>query len=381
MTALRSTVKPKALVGLFPALVGIGGVQEASRQTAAALDAIARSNGWRTIFLGLNDTPGDCHFTYDGRDIIFRGFGRAKISFLFCAAQVAWAGAWIVVAAHPNLAVAAECMKLVSSRIKVIAMAHGVEVWQPLPRYRRRALLHADLVVAPSTDTATKLNAIQGIPLRKIRRLSWSLSPDFIRMTKASNLPLPRGFPRGSVILTVGRWAASERYKGVDDLIRATVHLRIRIPELHLVAVGGGDDLGRLQGLVTELDAQDCVHFLGGLSREELGACYAQADVFALPSAGEGFGLVFLEAMAFGKPIVAAAMGGATDLIEDRANGLSVLPHDKEGLVQALSLLLLDDSLRSDLGRRGAEIVQQKYSFEVFQNELQRIVEECDADS
>ena len=117
--------------------MGIGGVQEASRQTAAALDAIARSNGWRTIFLGLNDTPGDCHFTYDGRDIIFRGFGRAKISFLFSAAQAAWGGARIVVAAHPNLAVAAECMKVVSSQVKVIAMAHGVEVWQPLPEYRR----------------------------------------------------------------------------------------------------------------------------------------------------------------------------------------------------------------------------------------------------
>jgi glycosyltransferase involved in cell wall biosynthesis len=381
MTALRSTVKPKALVGLFPALVGIGGVQEASRQTAAALDAIARSNGWRTIFLGLNDTPGNSHFAYGGRDIIFRGFGRAKTSFLFSAAQAAWGGARIVVAAHPNLAVAAECMKLVSSRVKVIAMAHGVEVWQPLPRYRRRALLLADLVVAPSTDTATRLDAIQGVPHRKIRRLSWSLSPDFVRLTKASNLPLPRGFPRGSVILTVGRWAASERYKGVDDLIHATVHLRTRIAGLHLVAVGGGDDLGRLRGLVTELDAQDCIHFLEGLSREELAACYAEADVFALPSAGEGFGLVFLEAMAFGKPIVGAAIGGATDLIEDHANGLSVLPHDKEGLVQALSHLLLDDSLRSDLGRRGAEIVQHKYSFEVFQDDLRHIVQECSANS
>ena len=381
MTALRSTAKPKALVGLFPALVGIGGVQEASRQTAAALDTIARCNGWRTIFLGLNDTPGDCHFSYDGRDIIFRGFGRAKTSFLFSAAQAAWGGARIVVAAHPNLAVAAASMKLISSRVKVIAMAHGVEVWQPLPEYRRRALLLADLVVAPSTDTATKLDAIQGVPHRKIRRLSWSLSPDFVRLTQASNLPLPRGFPQGSVILTVGRWAASERYKGVDDLIHATVQLRTRIAGLHLVAVGGGDDLGRLRGLVTELDAQDCIHFLEGLSREELAACYAQADVFALPSAGEGFGLVFLEAMAFGKPIVGAAIGGAIDLIEDHANGLSVLPHDKEGLVQALSHLLLNDSVRSDLGRRGAEIVQQKYGFEVFQNELRRIVEEYSADS
>ena len=198
-------------------------------------------------------------------------------------------------------------------------------------------------------------------------------------MTKASNLALPRGFPRGSVILTVGRWVASERYKGVDNLIHATVQLRTRVPELHLVAVGAGDDVGRLQGLVTELDAQNCIHFLEGLSREELAACYARADVFALPSAGEGFGLVFLEAMAFGKPIVGAAIGGATDLLEHRVNGLSVLPHDEEDLVQALSLLLLDDSLRSDLGRRGAEIVQQKYSFEIFQNELRRIVEECNA--
>ena len=147
------------------------------------------------------------------------------------------------------------------------------------------------------------------------------------------------------------------------------------------MAVGGGDDLSRLQALATELGVQDCVHFLESLSQEELAACYAQADVFALPSAGEGFGLVFLEAMAFGKPIVGAAMGGVTDLIEHHVNGLSVLPHDKEALAQALSLLLLDDSLRSDLGRRGAEIVQQKYRFEVFQNELQRIVEECNVDS
>jgi phosphatidyl-myo-inositol dimannoside synthase len=286
----------------------------------------------------------------------------------------------MVVAAHPNLAVAAECMKLVSSRLKVIAMAHGVEVWQPLPRYRRRALLLANFVIAPSADTATKLDAIQGIPVQRIRRLPWSLSPDFIRMTRTASLPLPRGFPQGSVILTVGRWVASERYKGVDDLIHATVHLRTRIAGLHLVAVGGGDDVGRLQRLVTELDAQDCIHFLEGLSREELAACYAEADVFALPSAGEGFGLVFLEAMAFGKPIVGAAIGGATDLIEDHANGLSVRPHDKEGLVQALSRLLLDSSLRSGLGRRGAEIVQQKYRFEVFQNGLQGILDECNVD-
>src|ERR1700751_1830907 len=114
MTALRFTREAKALVGLFPGLIGVGGVQEAGRQTAAALDEIARSNGWRTIFLGLNDTPGDRHFTYGGREVVFRGFGRAKISFMFSAAQGAWRGARIVIAAHPNIAVPSECMRAVS---------------------------------------------------------------------------------------------------------------------------------------------------------------------------------------------------------------------------------------------------------------------------
>jgi hypothetical protein len=105
MTAPRSTREAKAQVGLFPELVGVGGVQEASRQPAAALDAIARCNGWATLFLGLNDTPGDRHFTYGGREFVFCGFGRAKISFILSAARAAWRGARIVIAAHPNLAV------------------------------------------------------------------------------------------------------------------------------------------------------------------------------------------------------------------------------------------------------------------------------------
>lgn len=381
MTALRAIQKARMLVGLFPELVGIGGVQEASRQTAAALDTIAQCHGWRTLFLSLNDTPGDHHITYGGLEFAFRGFGRAKISFMLSAAHAGWRGARIVIAAHANLAVPADWMRVVSPHSKIIAMAHGVEVWQPLPQYRRRALLRANLVIAPSADTEMKLNTIQGIPPQKIRRLPWSLSSDFVHLTEAASLPLPRGFPRGSVILTVGRWAESERYKGVDDLIHATAQLRTAIPGLHLVAVGGGDDLARLEGLASDLGARDCVHFLGGLSREELGACYARADVFALPSAGEGFGIVFLEAMAFAKPIVGAATGGATDLIEHGVNGLLVPPHDKGALAEAIKLLLLNASLRSNLGRRGAEIVQKKYRFERFQNDLQHIVQECDLNS
>ncbi len=122
------------------------------------------------------------------------------------------------------------------------------------------------------------------------------------------------------MVLTVGRWAATERYKGADELIEAIAQLQASMPELHLVVVGGGDDLPRLRKLASDRGIFDRVVFLEGLSREQIAACYAHCDVFALPSTGEGFGLVFLEAMAFGKPVVGADSGGIPDLVEDVVN-------------------------------------------------------------
>jgi glycosyltransferase involved in cell wall biosynthesis len=189
-----------------------------------------------------------------------------------------------------------------------------------------------------------------------------------------AELLLPRAFPHGRVILTVGRWAASERYKGADELIGAVQRLRATVPGLHLVAVGDGDDFPRLQELAASLDVADGVHFLTGLSREQIAACYARADLFALPSTGEGFGIVFLEAMAFAKPVVGAACGGTTDVVEDGINGLLVPPRHPERLAQALSRLLHDEALRTEMGRRGAEVVRQKYNFGVFQAGLHKVI-------
>jgi len=194
-------------------------------------------------------------------------------------------------------------------------------------------------------------------------------------------LPLPKGFPRGQIILAVGRWAASERYKGADELIGAVAQLRSAFPGLHLVAVGGGDDLLGLQKLASQFGVADCVHFLECVSREELAGCYARADVFALPSTGEGFGLVFLEAMAFGRPVVAAACGGTIDLVEDGVNGLLVPPRDTARLAQALGRLLRDGALLGELGRRVAEIVRRKFQFGVFRAGLEKILAECGLDS
>jgi phosphatidyl-myo-inositol dimannoside synthase len=384
MIVHRSTPLTTHLIGLFPGLLGIGGVQEAGRLTAAALSEIVSRRQWSSEFIALNDSHGPHEIQQAARHVSFVGFGRAKVRFTLSAMARARSAskrsAPIVLAAHPNLALPAAWMQRISPHLKIIVMAHGVEVWQPLPSARRRALQRANLVLAPSSVTAQKLVEAQGIPQEKVRLFPWPLNPDFLRLAEnPAALQLPQSFPQGRIVMTAGRWAASERYKGADELIRAVAQLRAAHPDLNLVVVGSGDDLPRLRQLARDLGAAEGVHFLESLAREEVAACYARADVFALPSTGEGFGFVFLEAMAFAKPVIGAAAGGATDLIEDGSNGLLIPPGDVASLAQALERLLHDHSLRAEMGRRGTERVRSKYRFEVFEAALERILDECAA--
>ncbi|MGB6980226.1 MAG: glycosyltransferase family 4 protein [Candidatus Acidiferrales bacterium] len=384
-TPSPSAASPLALsvVALFPGLLGHGGVQEAGRHTAAALDIIARQRGSRARFLSLNDSIGPHTIVTAGREISFEGFSRDKIRFTAAAIRAARSAsrgtpgsAPILLAAHPNLALPAAVAHFFSPRCTLAVQSHGIDVWQPLPFLRRRALASAAIVLAPSRDTAGKLASAQRIAQSRIHLLPWPLSSDFFRFAAraSDDLPAPPGFPLSPVILTVGRWDSAERYKGADDLLMATAQLRASFPALHLVAVGAGDDLPRLRQLAVNLGIADQVHFFSGLSREALAACYARASVFALPSTGEGFGLVFLEAMAFGKPLVAVAAGGSTDLVEDGVNGLLVPPRDPAKLSAALARLLSEEVLRTELGRRGAARVARLHRFEVFSSALGHIL-------
>jgi glycosyltransferase involved in cell wall biosynthesis len=379
MSATDHVHCPQEILGLFTELLGIGGVQEAGRMTAAALFEMGRASGRPVDILSLNDPRGEQCIRWGDSEIAFSGLGRAKARFVLSAIGKACRrpreGTPIILAAHPHLALPASWIQRVRPNFKVVVMSHGIEVWKPLASPRLRALQKASLLTAPSSYTARKMAGEQNIPESKIRRLPWPLSPDFIKLAEhPGKLPLPRGFPRGRIILTVGRWAARERYKGVDALIVAVARVRTTIPDVQLVAVGSGDDLSRLRSIAAEEQVADRVHFLEGLSKEELASRYAAADVFALPSIGEGFGLVFLEAMAFGKPVVGADAGGITDLIRDGSNGLLIPPNDPDGLAQGLSRLLQDEALRRKLGECGAAMVRREYQFDAFREALDQIL-------
>lgn len=381
MTAQINSGVSSRVIALFPQLTGHGGVQLAARETAAALEQIAQVSDFSTSFLSLNDPRKNATLSFAGREIAFVGFGRNKFAFSLAAVRQARRQysdqSTIVLAFHPNLGPPGYWAARLSSKAKLIVVSHGVDVWQPLSRPRRHALTHAAIAIAPSQFSCEALRKTQAISKEKIRLLPWALNPDFQELTNSGDhLIPPSEFPQGQVVLSVGRWSASERYKGADELISATAQLRRDFPDLHLVLVGGGDDIPRLKEFARTSGGDECVHFLGELSDRELAGCNAQAQIFALPSTGEGFGFVFLEAMAFGKAVIAARAGGATDLVENEVNGLLIPPGDLQALKEALGRLLLNDSLRTRLGQKAEEVVLRDFTFPSFVERLKALLHE-----
>ncbi len=366
------------IIGLFPELLPPGGVQRAGRHIAAVAASFAMERGLPCRFLSLNDPQGP-HTVRVGEDeFVVSGSARGKTHFVSAALRAAGRQPKLVIALHPHLAPVVAAMRLRSSKPSSMIFAHGIEVWRPLGWLRGSALRRADMVAAPSADTVRHLVSTQGIRPEKVRKLAWGLDPEFEARLAAPIRPSrPSIFPeRARIILTVGRWESTERYKGADTLIAALPHVMKSAPDSILVLVGDGDDQPRLEQLAHELGVADHVRFVRGPSQEELFACYAHCDVFALPSGGEGFGLVFLEAMAHGKPVIGGAQGGIPDVVEDGATGVLVPPGEVEALRQALESLLLNRERALEMGARGRERVQARFTFGQFQCRLKQVMEE-----
>jgi phosphatidyl-myo-inositol dimannoside synthase len=359
------------IVGLFTELSAAGGVQRASRLTAAVLASFAVRRGHRCSLLSLNDPPDSSRIRFGSEEIEFTGFGRSKTGFFASALGAAFRQPKLIVALHPHLAPVVVAMKLCAPRSRGVVFAHGIEVWAPLKTSRRWALRRSDLVLAPSADTLRHLVEQQGVAESKVKKLCWSLGPEF----NPSALPcasrrLAEGFPCGRVILTVGRWDAHEAYKGVDHLILALPALLANLPDLHLVAIGDGTDLPRLKRLAEQSGVAGHVHFLPRMEPEELSSSYGACDVFALPSRGEGFGLVFLEAMSHGKPVIGGAHGGTPEIIEEGKSGYLVQHGDVTQLTERLLHLMSDESCRRRMGEQAFERARSNFTYPRFSEEL-----------
>jgi phosphatidylinositol alpha-1,6-mannosyltransferase len=318
--------------------------------------ACAREIGCEILALGRSGAPGPArYFGTDQRGLALAAWRRqltGRPALVFDLLGPARVQAWLP---GPLLA-------------PYLVPLYGIEVWRPLGWQRRRALAHATVRLAISRYTVERARPF--LPgLADVRVLPLALEerpPD-----GAVDLDLVSHLGTG-FLLTVGRMAASERYKGHDQILEALP----RVPGAHLVVAGDGDDRPRLEGRAAELGLKKRVTFTGFISEATLAELYRRAAVFVMPSLGEGFGLVYLEAMRAGKPCIAARRSAAEEVVADGATGFLVDRDDPEELASVLSRLLASPDLARRMGEAGRRRWREEFSLERFQAGLRPILDE-----
>jgi glycosyltransferase involved in cell wall biosynthesis len=207
----------------------------------------------------------------------------------------------------------------------------------------------ADLVITISRYCVERLRELYGV-------ISAVVVPELIdldgwRRLFLSNPAVPD--PRRFTVLSVCRFYPRKR---LEVLLRAAALLRDDIPQLEIRIVGGGPEYQRLRRLSSELRLASLVKWVGDVNLNQLAAEYNRSDIFCLPSAQEGFGIVFLEAMAAGKPIVAARAAAVPEVVR---SGILVEPDNPEALADGILRLYGDPGLRHDLAAKGSCDVEQ----------------------
>jgi phosphatidyl-myo-inositol dimannoside synthase len=157
-----------------------------------------------------------------------------------------------------------------------------------------------------------------------------------------------------------------ERYKGHDQLIRAWPLVRRLVPDAQLIITGTGDDVPRFQAAAAETGCGEAILFAGRVSDATLDMLYARAALFAMPGRGEGFGLVYLEAMCHGLPCIAGTEDAAQEVVEQGKTGFLVNPDNIPELAETLIQLLVNPSLRKEMGEAGLRRAKTCFPFDQF---------------
>lgn len=264
---------------------------------------------------------------------------RAEISRLAFTAAVSLGAAKtrdLILCNHIYMAPLAAWLARIAGA-KLVVQCHGIEIWQTPTALQRRALESADQLWCVSRYTrARALTNAMIVPERAIV-VNNCVRPQFHGGDRAK-ARARFGFGDEKVVLTVGRLHPAERYKGHVVVMDAVAALRRSAPDLTYVIAGDGDDRPILEAAARERGLDGAVRFLGYVDSEHLPDLYRAADVFAMPSTGEGFGIAFVEAMGCGTPALGLAAAGATDALCDGQLGACVTPDGvKDALCNALS--------------------------------------------
>ncbi|MDQ3025095.1 MAG: glycosyltransferase family 4 protein, partial [Pseudomonadota bacterium] len=247
----------------------------------------------------------------------------------------------LIICCHINLLVLAIAAKI-RFNAPLMTLIYGVDAWQPLSDLKTFLLREVDQFVSISDVTRRKFQNWSGVRKKKVTLLPNAIHTGWYGVgPRNPDLVARYNLHDKTVIMTLGRLVSSERYKGFDEVIDVMPGLVAKLPNLVYLIVGDGSDKHRLMAKASELGLAEHVRFAGMIPEAEKADHYRLADAFVMPSRGEGFGFVFLEAMACGIPVVASKLDGGKEAVLEGRLGVLVDPDNptdvRRGILEALA--------------------------------------------
>lgn len=340
---------------IFPNIFGFkGGIQVYSAFLLQGLQQLYPDARYDVFLKYDQPTPQSSLFLPQTHFHCFGQFPRL-LQTLLMAVQIIRVGIWqrpsLLITTHINYSIPCYWLyRLIG--IPYWIVAHGDEVWNLQHPLYQKALRQANLVITVSHYTRDRLLTEQSLQPTQVKVLANTFQATrFDIAPKPPNLLKRYGLTADQpIILTVSRLGLTAApYKGYYQVLQALVQVRRQIPNVHYFLVGKGDARPEIESLITQLSLTDCVTLTGFVPDEQLNDYYHLCDVFALPSQIEGFGIVYLEALACGKPVLAGNQDGAVDPLWGGDLGCLVDPEDINAIAKNLIKILQGSYPNSNL--------------------------------
>jgi glycosyltransferase involved in cell wall biosynthesis len=327
----------------------------------------------------------------DGRTLPIQGTGYLPapcrpVAFAFAAlnglrkAKSSAKDPVLIFSTHVNLAPISRMARKVA-HVRFLVVGHGIEVWNICKTSVQRALRSADQLLAVSDFTRTCMAGALKVDPKTIELLPNTFDPErFEPGPKSSELLKRYNLTNDQpVILTVARLETTEQYKGYDNVLLAMPEVLERFPTARYVIVGDGADRARVEALIRRLHLSVAVIMTGYVPNDSLRDHYNLCDLFAMPSKGEGFGIVFLEALACGRPVIAGNKDASSEALLDGKLGTLVDPDDEDDIGQAIcaTLTRLEGQKSETTQQEGEErrrAVVAAFGYERFRERMAEIL-------
>lgn len=225
----------------------------------------------------------------------------------------------------------------------VWTQVHGIDAWDRPNALVRKAFERARLITSVSRYTVARVREWAHVEPHRIRVLSNTFNVSMQESSARGEVDSRYAFAGKPFIVTLARINTEDAFKGHGRVIEVMPEVRRRHPDLQYVIIGDGTGLPGLANQAAAAGLADCVHFTGHLPKPDVEHLLAAARAFVMPSTKEGFGIVFLEAAAFGIPVIAGNVDGSVDALADGRLGLLIDPTSPPALAEAIMKAVAGD--------------------------------------